>query len=114
MFSPGSVVIGVTVIVVVVVTVLLLGYVLSAIVGEWREGRRARRTRARLRQAAWRERELAAPRAWAATRATAPPRAAVPATPGLTEALHVPRTVRRGRSRPKYARPARADLQHTP
>ena len=114
MFSLGDTMVGLTVVVVVLLTIFLLGYVVSTMLGEWRDQRRARRTRAQLRQPAWRERQIMASRARTASIELTLHPAAAPDTAGAPTAVRDPRPVGRRRSRPEYPLPVRANLPHTP
>jgi hypothetical protein len=108
--------VGLTVAVVVLLTIFLLGYVVSTMVGEARGQRRARRTRAQLRQPAWRARESVASKPRTASIELTPRPAAAPDTAGSPTAVRDRKPVRRRRSssRPEYPVPVRANLPHTP
>lgn len=113
MFSLGDTMVGLTVAVVVLLTIFLLGYVVSTMIGEWRDQRRARRTRTQLRQLAWRANVASRPRT-GSIELTMHPAAALDAA-GSPSAVGDPRPVgRRRSSRPEYQLPARANLPHTP
>jgi len=115
LFSLGDTMVGLTVAVVVLLTIFLLGYVVSTLVGERRDRRRARRTRAQLRQPAWRAREGAASQPRTASIELTLRPAAAPDTAGSPTAVRDPKPVgRRRSSRPEYPLPVRGNLPHTP
>jgi len=115
LFSLGDTMVGLTVAVVVVLTIFLLGYVVSTMAGEWRDQRRARRTRAQLRRPAWRARESSASQPLTASIALTLRPAAAPDTAGSPTAVRDPKPVGRRRgSRPEYPLPVRTNLPHTP
>ena len=115
MFSLEDTMVGLTVAVVVLLTIFLLGYVVSTMAGEWRDRRRARRTRAQLRPPAWRATESTASRARTASIELTLRPAAAPGTAGSPAAVRDPKPVGRRRGcGAEYPLPARANLPHTP
>jgi hypothetical protein len=107
--------VGLTVAVVVLLTIFLLGYVVSTMVGERRDQRRARRKRAQLRQPAWQAREIAASQPRTASIELTLRPVAAPGTAGSPAAAHNPKPAGRRRgSEPVYPLPVRANLPHAP
>lgn len=115
LFSLGEMMVGLTVAVIVLLTLFALGYIVTAMAGEWRDEGRARRTRAQLRRPAWREQEITASRARTASIELTLPPAAAPDRAGSPTPVRDPKPVGRRRSGgPVYPLPVRARLPHAP
>jgi hypothetical protein len=114
LFSLGEMMVGLTVAVIVLLTLLALGYMVTAMAGEWRDEGRARRTRARLRRPAWREQEITASRARTTWVELPLPPAAAPGRTDPPTPVRDPSPVGRLRSGPEYPLPVRAHLPQAP
>jgi len=115
LFSLGETMVGLTVAVIVLLTLFALGYIVTAMAGEWRDEGRARRTRAQLRRPAWREQEITASRAQTTSVELPLPPAAAPGRTVSPTPVRDPSPVgRRRRSGPEYPLPVRAHLPQAP